>query len=190
MYASLRASLLSIVSLLLVSCSLDSILMLNDVKTGGVTAPATIVDSWDTGWTVNGDPVIGMHVEVQPANGAAFRASINRTLVSRIAVPQFQPGKVIQVRYDPADVTKIAVDRGTGNPYHDDYQAIPMAGSHLEPPQPPVLYRGTASADDDFVTLMENGYAPVGMAAFDRGGENPRDALVQATEVGASVVVL
>lgn len=189
MHAFLRTSLAA-VSLLFASCSLDSLLMLNDVKTGGITAEATIVDTWDTGWTVNDDPVIGMHVEVHPANGPAFRAAINRTLVSRIDVPQFQPGKVVPVRYDPADLTKIAIDRGTGNPYHDDYQPMDMAGRQLEPPQPPVIYRGTASANDDFVTLLENGYIPVGVAVVARGGENPRDALVQATDIGARVVVL
>lgn len=195
MYALFRTSLPVVLAAVLVSCSLGSYVGLTmpaQLQNGGVSAEATIVDTWDTGITVNDDPVIGMSVEVHPPGGAAFRATIARTAISRIDVPQFQPGKVIPVRYDPANPAVIAVDRGSsgGNPYKDAYDDISMAGSNLEPPQPPVLYRGTADANDDFVALLENGYVPLGVAIVERGGQNPLDALGQANEIGAPLVVL
>ena len=196
MYAMLRTSVAA-VSLLLVSCSLDSwigLTMPAQLQTGGVSAQATIIDVWDTGMTLNDNPVIGMHVDVQPANGQAFRGTIAKTVISRIDVPQFQPGKVIPVRYDPANPAMIALDRGgsqsNGNPYHDGYASLSLAGSTLEPPQPPVVYRGTANADEDFAALLENGYAPLGVAVVNRGGQNPDDALGQAKDIGAHVVIL
>jgi len=86
--------------------------MSQNLKDHGVTAEATILDIWDTGWTVNNDPVIGLHVEVHPADRPSFRAAINRCVVSRIAIPQYQPGKVIAVRFDPQNPVEIAADVG------------------------------------------------------------------------------
>lgn len=76
----------------------------------GVPAWATILRIWDTGITLNDDPVIGMEVEVRPEEGEPFRATIPKSLISRIAIPQFQPGKEVAVRYDPQDSTQIALD--------------------------------------------------------------------------------
>lgn len=76
----------------------------------GIPAWATILRIWDTGITLNDDPVIGMEVEVRPEEGEPFRATIPKSLISRIAIPQFQPGKEVAVRYDPQDSTQIALD--------------------------------------------------------------------------------
>jgi hypothetical protein len=76
----------------------------------GVPAWATILRIWDTGITLNDDPVIGMEVEVQPEEGDPFRAVIPKSRISRIAIPQFQPGKEIAVRYDPRDSSQVALD--------------------------------------------------------------------------------
>jgi PDZ domain len=162
-----------------------------ELKEHGVTAPATIADIWDTGWTVNDNPVIGMHVDVHPADGPSFRATIERCAVSRIAIPQYQPGKEIDVRYDPQNPAVVMVDVGTGNPYHDQFTSTPIEGAQLQPPPPsPTLYRGTSELDADYLALMENGYVPLGLAAFDRGGENPQLALAQGKEIHAAVVVV
>lgn len=84
--------------------------MSKELRANGVSAPAEIQEIWDTGWTVNHDPVIGMKVRVQPAGLPAFEATIAKTLVSRIGLYQFEPGNVIPVRFDPRDPTVIAVD--------------------------------------------------------------------------------
>lgn len=76
----------------------------------GLPAPATILRIWDTGITLNDDPVIGMEVEVRPEEGDPFRAIIQKSLISRIAIPQFQPGKEIAVRFDPQDTSQVALD--------------------------------------------------------------------------------
>jgi hypothetical protein len=162
-----------------------------ELKDHGVTAPATIVDIWDTGWTVNDNPVIGMHVDVQPASGPSFRATIERCAVSRIAIPQYQPGRVIDVRYDPQNPAVVVVDVGTGNPYHDQFTTTPMQGAQLQPPPAsPTLYRGSTELGADYLALLENGYVPLGIAAMDRGGENPQLAVVQGREIHAAVVVV
>jgi hypothetical protein len=77
----------------------------------GKPAEAEILRVWDTGTTVNEDPVIGMEVEVRPAEGGdPYRATIAKTWVSRIDIPSFQPGEVIPVRYDPLHPERVALD--------------------------------------------------------------------------------
>jgi hypothetical protein len=76
----------------------------------GKPAEAEILRVWDTGTTVNEDPVIGMEVEVRPAEGDPYRATIAKTWVSRIDIPSFQPGAVIPVRYDPLHPERVAFD--------------------------------------------------------------------------------
>jgi hypothetical protein len=76
----------------------------------GTAAQATILEIWDTGTTVNDDPVIGLEVLVYPAEGQAWRATIARSLISRLDVPRFQPGQTIPVRYDPQSPSRVALD--------------------------------------------------------------------------------
>jgi hypothetical protein len=86
--------------------------MPKNLQEHGIAAKATILQIWDTGWTVNDDPVIGMRVEVQPSDRPAFESTIKRYIISRLEVPLFQAGRVIQVRFDPNDLTSVAVDSG------------------------------------------------------------------------------
>ncbi len=81
-----------------------------ELQQNGVVARATIQEIWDTGWTVNDNPVIGMKVLVQPGDRPAFAATIEKTTVSRIAIPQFQPGNTVPVRFDPENPAIVAVD--------------------------------------------------------------------------------
>lgn len=79
----------------------------------GTPAWATILRLWDTGITVNDDPVVGMEVEVRPSpptEGAPFRAVIPKSLISRLDVPRVQPGETVAVRYDPNDRSRVALD--------------------------------------------------------------------------------
>jgi hypothetical protein len=80
------------------------------IRAVGVPADATVVQIWDTGVTVNKDPVVGFLVEVHPDGQAAFQAK-TKALVSRLAVPRVQPGARLRVYYDPKDTTRVAVDR-------------------------------------------------------------------------------
>lgn len=76
----------------------------------GTPAEAEILRIWDTGITVNDDPVIGMEVEVRPYDGDPYQAVIPKTWISRLDIPQFQPGRILAVRYDPQNPTKVAID--------------------------------------------------------------------------------
>ena len=76
----------------------------------GVAARARILEIWDTGITVNEDPVIGIRAEVTRADGTIYAASIPKSLISRLDIPRFQPGAVVDVRIDPQDSSKVALD--------------------------------------------------------------------------------
>jgi hypothetical protein len=80
------------------------------LQASGVAASARIVEIWDTGITVNQDPVIGMKVEVSRADGTTYSATIPKSLISRLDIPRFQPGSVVDVRIDPQDPAKVALD--------------------------------------------------------------------------------
>jgi hypothetical protein len=80
------------------------------LQAGGLPGTARILALWDTGITVNEDPVIGMRVAVQRPDGTSYQAAIAKSLISRLDVPRFQPGATVQVRIDPADPAKVALD--------------------------------------------------------------------------------
>jgi hypothetical protein len=79
----------------------------------GVPASARILEIWDTGITVNNDPVIGMRVEIDRSDGTTYPAVIPKSLISRLDVPRFQPGATVAVRIDPQDPAKVALDAYT-----------------------------------------------------------------------------
>jgi hypothetical protein len=81
-----------------------------EIRATGVPAEATIVQIWDTGVTVNNDPVVGFLLDVHPESQSAFQAK-TKALVSRLAVPRVQPGAKLRVFFDPKDTTRVAIDR-------------------------------------------------------------------------------
>jgi hypothetical protein len=80
------------------------------LQESGLPASAHILQIWDTGITVNNDPVIGMRVEIDRSDGSAYPATIPKCLISRIDIPRFQPGATVPVRIDPQDPAKVALD--------------------------------------------------------------------------------
>ncbi len=80
------------------------------LQEAGVPASARILEIWDTGITVNDDPVIGMRVEIDRPDGTAYPATIPKSLISRLDVPRFQPGASVSVRIDPQDPAIVALD--------------------------------------------------------------------------------
>ena len=81
-----------------------------DLNTHGIPAQARILKLWDTGITVNNDPVVGLQVEVTPADRAPYIATIERALISRLDVPRVQPRSVIPVRFDPNNPARVVID--------------------------------------------------------------------------------
>jgi hypothetical protein len=80
------------------------------LQQSGVAAEARIVAIWDTGISVDYNPVIGMQVEVRPKKGEPWRAIIRKSLISRLDVPYFQPGQIVRVRFDPHDHSRVGLD--------------------------------------------------------------------------------
>lgn len=105
---------LAAILLLTAGCAaIDRMSGVSDTRTlqeTGLAAEALILRIWDTGITVNEDPVIGMDVEVHPAEGEPWSATIPKSLISRLDIPRFQPGQTVQVRFDPQDRTRVGLD--------------------------------------------------------------------------------
>jgi hypothetical protein len=75
----------------------------------GKPATGTITRLIDTGTTINNDPVVEFVIRVVPERGEAYEAH-TKALVSRLDVPAVQPGRVVPVKYDPANPARIALD--------------------------------------------------------------------------------
>lgn len=80
-----------------------------DLQKMGKPAQGVIEKIWDSGMTLNNDPVVWLQIEVHPEGEASFEAK-TKCPISRLDVPQFQPGKTVPVRYDPNDHSRIALD--------------------------------------------------------------------------------
>ncbi len=73
----------------------------------GRTGEATIKSIRDTGKTLNENPEVEFELEVS-LDG--FKYDVNhRQIVSRVAVPQFQPGATVPVHVDPQDQEKLVI---------------------------------------------------------------------------------
>ena len=76
----------------------------------GSTAPATILDIRETGWTAQGNyGQAELTLRVQPPDGSEPYEATTRALVNRFDMPAFQPGAVLQVVIDPKDPQTVAV---------------------------------------------------------------------------------
>jgi hypothetical protein len=80
-----------------------------DLKATGMPAQATVLRIWDTGTTVNDNPVVGFLLEVRLQNQAAYQAEA-KSMIPRLAVPQFQPGAIVPVKIDPQNSARVALD--------------------------------------------------------------------------------
>lgn len=76
----------------------------------GEVAEAVIVDVKRTAVTFNqwNDRMLKLTLEVRPRNGTAFTATAD-TLVARHAIGAYQPGTIVQVKYDPAKPSRVLV---------------------------------------------------------------------------------
>ena len=101
-YCMTVSGALCIVSnLLLVGAPIVSAIQNNRISAKGLPAQAKILKITDTGTTINNDPVVRLLLEVQPPGQPTFQAEAEK-LISRLQIPQFQPGAVVRVKYDPA----------------------------------------------------------------------------------------
>jgi Protein of unknown function (DUF3592) len=75
----------------------------------GVSAQAQILKVWQTGMYVNEQPQLGMTLQVTPADGSAPFQAEAKKVVSMVQIPQFQPGGMLEVKYDPANPKEVAI---------------------------------------------------------------------------------
>ena len=75
----------------------------------GVPAQATILKMWDTGTTVNDNPLVGLLLEVGPQDRPACQVQPLR-LVSRLKIPLVQTGATVPVQFDPSAAAPAALD--------------------------------------------------------------------------------
>jgi hypothetical protein len=75
----------------------------------GVSAPAVILSAEDTGTTMNESPQVRLTLQVNPAYGPSFQA-VTTTFVGRLQIGMITPGSHVTVRYDPNDMTKVAIE--------------------------------------------------------------------------------
>src|SRR3972149_3495422 len=78
------------------------------IKTG-ISAPAVIISAEDTGTTMNESPQVRLTLQVNPAYGPSFRA-VTTTFIGRLQIGMINPGASVTVRYDPNDMTKVAIE--------------------------------------------------------------------------------
>jgi hypothetical protein len=75
----------------------------------GKDGSAEVMKIWDTGWTMNNDPQIGMTLMVTPADGSEPYETDLKQFISRLDVPNFQVGQKLAVKIDPNNPKKIGI---------------------------------------------------------------------------------
>lgn len=75
----------------------------------GESAKAKILQAQHTGGIVNGiNYGISFVLEVQPKNKKFYQATA-RAMVPAVSLPKYQPGTVVQVKFDPANPSKVII---------------------------------------------------------------------------------
>jgi hypothetical protein len=74
----------------------------------GRPGQATVTGLRDTGTTVNDNPYVELDLLVAADGLAPYPATISQ-VVSRIALPQLQPGCAVRVRIDPVDQQRLVL---------------------------------------------------------------------------------
>lgn len=83
---------------------------LREVTASGVASEATVVSVTPLNIFVNGDnPAMKLRVEVHPETGPKFQAD-TIGVIAEASIPKYQPGESIHVKYDPNDLTKVALE--------------------------------------------------------------------------------
>jgi hypothetical protein len=80
----------------------------NKILKTGVQAVAVVVEVIDTGNRFNKNPQVRLKIEVRPEHKPPFQAEIT-TVISVVELNKFQPGKVVTVKYDVSDYSKVVL---------------------------------------------------------------------------------
>lgn len=80
----------------------------NKLLSTGVPAQALVMQLADTGVRLNDNPQVKLVLEVHPMGQPPYQVETT-AFVSMLKLAQIQPGQTINVRYDPADPSKVAL---------------------------------------------------------------------------------
>lgn len=84
-----------------------------DLRASGIPAQATVLKFWDTGASINDNPVAGLLLEVRGPNGEAYQVQ-TKSMIPRLSVGMLQPGAVVRVKIDPQNQQRVALDLFAG----------------------------------------------------------------------------
>jgi hypothetical protein len=79
------------------------------IRRTGTAATARVLQIFDTGMTLNNDPVVRFRLQVYPDGEEPFEAE-TKAVIGRLDIPRIQPGAQLQVKYDPKDHKRVALD--------------------------------------------------------------------------------
>lgn len=80
----------------------------NKLLSTGAPAQALVMQLADTGVRVNDNPQVKLVLEVHPIGQPPYQVETT-AFVSMLKLAQIQPGQTVNVRYDPADPSKVAL---------------------------------------------------------------------------------
>jgi hypothetical protein len=80
-----------------------------ELERNGEPAKAEILKIWDTGMTVNNDPVVGFDLQVRPEGKPSYDTQ-TKLRIPRLSISQVQPGTVVPVRIDRRNPTRVSLD--------------------------------------------------------------------------------
>lgn len=75
----------------------------------GLPAEATIVSIEPTGNVYNNQPQVRLTLQVASSTNGTFKTQAVM-IINPVYIPQFQPGKLVHIKYDPKDPTKAAIE--------------------------------------------------------------------------------
>lgn len=75
----------------------------------GEPGSARVLRMFETGVTVNNNPMVKLEVEVTPARGSTY-ITMTKVLVSRLNPMMYGPGTVVAVKIDPKDQMQVVID--------------------------------------------------------------------------------
>ena len=81
----------------------------DQLRKTGLPAKGTIMSIDDTGNRYNDQPQVNVHLRVEPEGKPKYETDVTM-IISPVYLPQFQPGKTVDVKYDPQDPSKVAIE--------------------------------------------------------------------------------
>mgnify|MGYP000850368484 CR=1 FL=1 len=75
----------------------------------GVAGEGVIVEIHPTGNLYNDQPQVRVKIRVSASSTDPFEAE-TKMIINPVYLPQFQPGRMVRVKFDPRDHSKVAVE--------------------------------------------------------------------------------